>query len=260
VLLKPKICVYSTFYGVPAFSKKSISNHLAYCNKHCYDYKPFLYDKPTHRQFSWEKIYLGLRLLKTNHWDAIFWMDGDSWFLDIDFPLHVWLDDHQPIQFTGDENDIFNGGHFFLKNQSSALEWLEHCWQFCYINDPKISTTHKDLVHLYDQPGIIISLGGGNPNKLSSWAPAFNRLNGFPGNPYRIHTNFQEVYAPLTLSKCDAAMSLICNKWRNKCLIRPQSAMNSYPWNLEGNDFIIHFVGGTHHLMSEWSDRFEFYI
>jgi hypothetical protein len=254
-----KICVYSTFYGLPGFTKDSIRNHLAYCNLHGYTYTPFLFDKPTTRQFSWAKICLGIELLKSQQWDAIFWMDADSWFLDISFPLHAWLADPEEIQFTGDENDIFNGGHFLLKNSSASISWLESCWQVCYTKDPAFVTTHKDSEHLFDQPGILAILGGADPDNRETWARGFNAVNGFPGNPLRQHQDFQNHYAPTTQNRCSAAHALICNRWRPHCLIRPQHSMNSYPWALSGDDFIIHFVGDTKHLMHEWRSRFQFY-
>lgn len=254
-----RLCVYSTFYGIPSFTKDSIRNHLAYCNRNGYSYRPFLLDKPTSRQFSWAKILLGLELLRSNRWDAIFWMDADSWFLNNNITLHEWLHQPEPIQFTGDENDVFNGGHFLLKNCTESIEWLECCWQICETSDPNFVTTHKDEVHLFDQPGIIAALAGADPADPSTWAPAFNAINGYPGNPLRKHHDFQERFAPINEDNCETARSLICERWRPYCLVRPQNSMNSYPWALGDKDFIVHFVGNTKHLMQEWRHRFSFY-
>lgn len=255
----PRICVFSTFYGIPAFTADSIRNHLSYCNLHGYSYKPYLFDKPTARQFSWAKVLLAIQLLESGQWDALFWMDADSWFLNQAICLHDWLTELEPIQFTGDDNDIFNGGHFLLRYSPASIQWLKACWQICETTDSRFVTTHKDEWHLYDQPGILAILGGAQPEQPSSWADAFNAVNGYPGNSLRVHKNFQDVYAPTTASRCAAARSLICDKWRPHCLIRPQSAMNSYPWTVKDGDFIVHFVGNTKHLMQEWRDRFRFY-
>lgn len=254
------ILVYSTFYGLPSFTRDSIANHLDYCNRHQYDYFPDFREKPTDRQFSWAKILLGIQLLESKSYEAIFWMDADSWFLNPLIRLEDWLHHHpEPIQFTGDENDIFNGGHFLLRNCPESIEWLKACWQICHSTDPRFVTTHKDSHHLFDQPGILAVLGGADPQNPSSWAEGFNAVNGYPGNPLRHHHNFQEAYAPTNASRCDAARSLICNRWRSHCKIHPQRAMNSYPWFMGPNDFIVHFVGNTKHLMTEWRDRFCFY-
>ena len=148
-----QICVYSTFYGIPSFTKDSIKNHLYYCNKHGYSYKPYLFDKPTTRQFSWAKIIIGIELLKSNKWDAIFWMDADSWFLNCEISLDKWLQEPEEIQFTGDINDVFNGGHFLLKNTNKSIEWLEACWKVCETNDPKIVTTHRNDKELLTNQG-----------------------------------------------------------------------------------------------------------
>ena len=256
----PKILVYSTFYGLPSFTKESIKNHLFYCLKHGYDYIPEIGEKPTWRQFSWAKILLGIKHLKSNRYDAIFWMDADSWFLNDTIKLEYFLDNHQePIQFSGDENDIFNGGHFLLKNNDLSIKWLEDCWQICETKDDHFITTHKDQFHLFDQPGILAVLGGAKPKEPNTWASGFNAINGFPGNNLRAHKNFKEFFSPMDPHNCEAARSLICQEWRPHCIVHPQRAMNSYPWHMNWDDFIIHFVGNTKHLMQEWHGKFNFY-
>ena len=254
-----RLCVYSTFYGLPSFTKDSIKNHLYYCNKHGYAYKPYLFDKPTTRQFSWAKILLGIELLRSSQWDAIFWMDADSWFLNCEYSLDQWLLKTEDIQFTGDINDVFNGGHFLLKNSAQSIEWLKSCWEVCETSDHRIVTTHKNDKQLFDQPGILAVLGGANPLDQNTWADGFNRINGYPGNPYRTHKDFQQHYAPTKESNCEAARSLICDRWRPHCFVHPQKSMNSYPDDVDANDFIVHFVGNTKHLMQEWRENFKFY-
>lgn len=255
-----RILVYSTFYGIPDFTKDSIKNHLAYCLRHGYDYIPEIGKKTISRQFSWAKISLGLHYLVNCSYDAIFWMDADSWFLNQQVHLESFLDRWQePIQFSGDENDIFNGGHFLLRNCAKSVQWLRECWAICETRDPRFHTTHKDARHLFDQPGILAVLGGANPNDPSTWAEGFNAINGFPGNPYRVHKQFQSEYAPLNESKAAAARTLICERWRPFCLVHPQYAMNSYPWSLVGNDFIVHFVGSSKGYMAQWKNKFIFY-
>lgn len=255
-----KILVYSTFYGLPDFTKLSIKNHLSYCLRHGYDYIPDIGEKTIDRQFSWAKISLGIKYLSCYCYDAIFWMDADSWFLNQDICLEQFLEtSSEPIQFTGDENDIFNGGHFLLRNSRISLAWLESCWKICYCQDPRFVTTHRDDNHLFDQPGVLALLGGANPDDPSTWADGFNAVNGYPGNPLRLHKEFQSIYAPLSVKSAANALSLVCPKWRPFCKIHPQSAMNSYPWTLEEGDFIVHFVGNTKHLMDEWRNSFLFY-
>ncbi len=255
-----RVLVYSTFYGIPAFTKASIKNHLHYCIKHNYDYIPDFISKPTSRQFSWAKILLGIKYLKTDSYDLIFWMDADSWFLNSSISLESICDDkEEPIQFSGDENDVFNGGHFLLKNHPKSISWLEDCWKICETTDDRFLTTHKDETHLFDQPGILSVLGGANPDDSATWANGFNAINGFPGNYLRVHKDFQINYSPTNYARSLAARSLICDKWRPFCYVHPQRIMNSYPWDMENDDFIVHFVGNTKHLMTDWRDRFNFY-
>ncbi len=255
-----RILVYSTFYGLPSFTKLSIQNHLSYCIRHGYDYIPDIGEKPINRQFSWAKIWLGIEYLETRKYDAIFWMDADSWFLNQDIKIESFLTlSSEPIQFSGDENDVFNGGHFLLRSNSVSLDWLRSCWKVCETQDPRFVTTHKDDRHLFDQPGILAVLGGADPDNPLTWADGFNAINGFPGNPLRRHQDFQQRYAPLTSPQAEASRALICERWRNHCKVYPQSTMNSYPWTLEESDFIVHFVGSTKHLMHEWRERFCFY-
>lgn len=254
------ILVYSTFYGLPDFTSISIKNHLSYCMSHGYDYKPDFRHKPTTRQFSWAKLLLGINHLESKKYDAIFWMDADSLFLNQEIKIEKFLDTSDaPIHFTGDANDIFNGGHFILRSESKSIEFLKECWQVCEIADDRICTTHKDKIHLYDQPAILAILGGADPKNSKTWADGFNAVNGFPENPYRLHKNFQEMYAPSNPLNCESARSLICEKWRQFCFIHPQRSMNSYPWFMGPKDFIVHFVGNTKHLMTDWRESFKFY-
>ena len=187
-------------------------------------------------------------------------MDADSLFLNQAIRIEDLLDaSSRPIHFTGDENDIFNGGHFILRNQHESLEFLNNCWKVCEIADERIVTTHKDASHLYDQPGILAILGGADPDDPTTWADGFNAVNGFPENPYRMIRDFQAHYAPSNPNNCEAARSLICTRWRPHCFIHAQRAMNSYPWFMGPDDFIVHFVGNTKHLMTEWHEHFELY-
>ena len=50
------------------------------------------------------------KLLKSNKWDAIFWMDADSWFLNCEISLDKWLQEPEEIQFTGDINVCLTEG------------------------------------------------------------------------------------------------------------------------------------------------------
>ena len=255
-----RILVFSTFYGLPDFTSLSIRNHLAYSIRHEYTYIPDFLEKPTSRQFSWAKILLGMRHLQAGSYDAIFWMDADSLFFNQEVRIEDLLDSSPaPIHFTGDENDIFNGGHILLRSHPKSIEFLQECWKVCEINDHRIVTTHKDEKHLYDQPGILAVLGGADPDDSSTWATGFNAVNGFPENPFRIQKDFQQVYAPSDPQNCKAALSLICDKWRQYCYIHPQRVMNSYPWFMGAEDFIVHFVGNTKHLMTDWREHFQFY-
>ena len=255
-----KLLVISTFYGLPFFTSASVKNHLSYCLKHSYDYVPYLVDKPTDRQFSWAKIVLLQKHISAGQHDAVFWMDGDSLFLNQEITLDSFLDARpEPIQFTGDENDIFNGGHILLRCDQVSLDFLGSCWQICKTSDKRFYTTHKDDSHIFDQPAILAVLGGASPQHSDTWADGFNAVNGFPENPYRKHLDFQAKYSPSLPENCSAARSIICNQWRPHCFIHPQRAMNSYPWFMRPDDFIVHFVGNTKHLIGEWHEHFRFY-
>lgn len=255
-----KILIYSTFYGLPEFTKLSVKNHLSYSLRHNYDYQPDFRRKPTNRQFSWAKILLGIKYLTSGNYDAIFWMDGDSLFLNQAIKLEdLFNNKKEPIHFSGDDNDIFNGGHILIRNDPMSIQFLEECWQVCNISDNRIVTTHKDADQLFDQPAILAVLGGANPKEPSTWADGFNAINGFPENPYRKIKNFQDHYAPSNPFNCNAARSLICDRWRPYCFVHPQRTMNSYPWFMSEKDFIVHFVGNSKHLMTEWRENFAFY-
>ena len=245
----PRIAVLSSFYGRPPWSKSSLANHLAYCLRHGYDYLPALHRQCPERHHSWERVQRAAQLLSGDRYDAVFWMDGDSWFLDASWPLQRFLaDSSAPIQFTGDQSDVINTGHLLLRRHHEAVAFLEAWWQIHRAPGVQLPTSHLEEGALMDGPAAIALLGGAEPGDPSTWLAAFNRINGCPGNPARHLRSFQSTHHPLDNTRARRAHAAIADRWRPFCHVWPQGRLNAYPWSVQPGDFILHFVGDSKHL------------
>lgn len=247
---RPRIAVLSSFYGCPPWSKASLANHLAYCLRHEYDYLPAMQRQVPERHHSWERVQRALALLNQGCYDAVFWMDGDSWFLDAEWPLHRFLEScDAPIQFTGDQSDVINTGHLLLRRDSEAVAFLEAWWQIHRApTGVQLPTSHMEEGALMDGPAAIALLGGADPGDPSTWLAAFNRINGCPGNPARRLRSFQSTHHPLDSTRARRAHAAISDRWRPFCHVWPQGRLNAYPWSVQPGDFILHFVGDSKHV------------
>ena len=244
------IRIGSTFYGSPLFSRDSIRNHLFYASKWGYDYEPKVGNIPFRRHHSWAKPFLALEAFDVG-FDYFFWMDGDSWFLNSEKSLESFVELNRDFVFTGDHNDIFNGGHFLVRNTLWTREFLQDWCRIHYLPKTQLATTHRQGDYLDDQPAMIALLAGADPNDSRTWEESFNRVNGFPGNPNRRLRDFSSGYAPISVEGALNAMTLIAPHYRDFCWIVPQREMNSYPDDFSLEDLCIHFVGGTKGFMQQ---------
>ncbi|QNI46837.1 glycosyltransferase 61 family protein [Synechococcus sp. A15-60] len=242
--LRPRIAVLSSFYGRPYWSRDSLANHLFYCLHHGYDYFPALQRSSPELHHSWERVARLRSQLLAGRYEALFWMDGDSWFLDSGFPLESFLEGSTAsIQFTGDQSDVINTGHLLFRCDAAALSFLDAWWAMRGPTDARLATSHYWSGGLMDGPAAIALLGGADPLKSDTWATGFNNINGCPGNPYRRLKKFQATHCPVDVERASCAESEIAEPWRSKCKVWPQGRLNAYPWQIQEGDFIVHFVG-----------------
>jgi hypothetical protein len=229
-----RLAVLSSFYGRPAWSRDSLANHLAYCLRHGYDYLPALHRQRPELHHSWERVERLRQLLRGGRYDAVFWMDGDSWFLDAAFPLERLLHDSEAsIQFTGDQSDLINTGHLLFRCDAPALAFLDAWWAMRRPTDVQLPTSHYHQGGLMDGPAAIALLGGADPHQPGTWPAGFNAINGCPGNPA-------------------GAQAEIAEPWQSHCKVWPQGRLNAYPWAMQPGDFILHFVGDQ---AKQWMER-----
>lgn len=248
-----KLLVFSAFYGSPAYTTLACENHLLYCLKNGYDYLP-LHGHYFERTPSWQKVIVGLDILKRDMYDAIFWMDGDSFFLNVNARLEQFMEDNpnHSFIFSRGRDDVINAGHFLARSKSDALMLLG-ALRDLYGRCDEIVTNNKKNGYLSDNPSICILLGGGDPYDSTTWASAFNGINFWESNPNKrvAETN----YDPRSQSSADFAQKLISPKWRSICRVLPESAMNISPHDYCDGDFIVHFAGGSRRLLPDFISK-----
>lgn len=245
-----KLLVYSAFYGSPSYTSLACENHLFYCLKNGYDYLP-LHGLCSKRTPNWQKVLAGIDILKSSKYDAIFWMDGDSFFMNPDFKLESFLDQYPSSSFIFSRcrEDVINSGHFLAANTLDAIRLMEG-WRDLYGRCDGIVTTNKKAGFISDNPSICTLLGGGNPYDSNTWESAFNNINIWEGNPNKKISESE--YSPRSQDSADFAQSLISQRWRPFCRALPETAMNTSPCDYCDGDFIIHFAGGSRGLLPEF--------
>ncbi len=239
-------------------------NHRNYCAVHGYAYQfqdEFGYsddwtDESTFVNFSWLKVALTLQSLKMKKWDYIFWIDSDSIFWNLNKSLDDLIEKGKDLVFTGDSWDVFNTGHFLVKNSQWSLIFFEKWLNLRQILLPNLETSHKGPTgRLVDQPGANILLA--STFELSgSLNEVFNRINGYSGNSSRTHRLFHLTHAPTSKLRIRNTMRLINPSHRGHIGIVPQDRLNGYTFRLPGKKpkvwkaEILHFPGNSkNHLM-----------
>lgn len=243
-----KICVVTVLIGDLGYKKIAKKNHQEYCDKHGYTYV-CLEEKINDFHPMWMKPDLVLSQLK-NGYDYVFWMDGDSFFANMNIKLEKFMCDNSDLIATGDLNDVVNAGHLLFKNSNWTLNFIEEWNKFrqpflmdVYLKFSEVTThftTYNNNMYFADQPPVNLILGGATSDKMEEWFDIFNSINLYEGNKYKKYTSD---YSPINDDNLERTVSLICDKHRNHVKIVKQSEMNSYPDTVKKGDFIVHFVG-----------------
>lgn len=247
--LKPSICIVTIMIGNLPYKNKSKENHKKYCDKYGYAYV-CLEDKINDYHPMWMKPDLILRELKKGY-DYVFWMDGDSFFVNMDISFDVFIKYSEDLIATGDENDIVNTGHLLFKNSNWSHEFIKKWIAFrqpinlSVFEKFKNITTHfykEDVdnnILLCDQPPFNLLLGGADEKYQEDWFDIFNKVNLYSGNNHKI---YGIEYSPIKQENLERTNSLVCDSMKKHVRILEQCVMNSYPSTYKKGDFIIHFV------------------
>lgn len=245
--IQPRICIVTILIGNPPYKNKVKENHSKYCHKYGYSYV-CLEDKINDFHPSWMKQELILSTFKEGY-DYVFWMNGDSFFINMNISFDKFIEYPENFIATGDENDIINGSHLLFKNNEWSIKFIEKWIKFrqplkqAVYEKFKNITTHFNEVNnniiFNDQPPINLMLGGADENYQEDWFDIFNKVNLYNGNCLRKYNND---YSPINQNNLERTHSLICDDMKEHVRILEQSTMNSYPSTYKKGDFIIHFI------------------
>ncbi len=262
---KKKVLVVSGYLGLrEGYVNLTEENHRVYSGLHSYDYmfvQEFKFsDKLIDPEvdFSWFKVAKCLELLKLAHWDYIFWIDADSIFWNMNRNFDDLFALEKDFVFTGDSWDVFNGGHFLVRNSKWSILFLQDWLSMRKIIAPNLRTSHKGkLGRLMDQPAMNILLYEGSAN-VRDLESSFNSVNGYSGNPERLHKFFQFTHAPTSRIRLRKTNSLISKNLRNNVLVVVQYRLNAYPFKMPGRKIdlvradILHFPGDKKSLIATY--------
>jgi hypothetical protein len=255
------IAISSSWVGPsPDWVEASKLNHQKYAQRHGYSYVHHYYPKLNlqsdlkvfdfYVDAVWQQIIDVRKYLNDPNVTWVFKTDTDSIFTNFNLDLERFTTRDVDFVFTGDSYDIFNGGHFLIKNTKWSRDFLDfwlsfkdHLWE-------EFSTNHQSANgRLLDQPLLNMILRKYKSLDSTNGLQAFNFMNGFPGNKERAHKFFWLTHAPTTRFRVRRARRLINKEIRNHFLLLPQRSFNSYPNRSLGQrawrqgDFMIHFAG-----------------
>ena len=259
--------------SAPNWVDLAVQNHLQYANKHNYTYQHHHHDsqvgafnsaKPSdlYIQSVWQQI-LDVRKLLDDHENAyIFKTDMDSVFTNLRVEISKFTRFKSDFIFTGDSNDIFNGGHFLIKNTEWSRSFMDLWLSFKDHQWENFNTSHQsETGKLSDQPLLNMILKEYKNLDISNGLDTFNSINGFSGNRDRRIKHFWFTHAPTARYRIYAARKLLNKEIRHHTKIVVQSALNSYPNRSPGQrkwrkgDFMIHFVGSAKSQMEDFMNN-----
>lgn len=247
-----------------------IANHQKYAELHGYAYS-FLSDAelPLQKELingpgdaHWIKPFVISEGLKVS--EFVFWIDLDSVFHDLNHSLSDLIDMKKDFIFTGDHNDLFNGGHLFFRQGDFSSNFIHEWESIRNLKFPRLNTTQQGVDgHVGDQVAMNYLLAGGlaaQSEITASGIERINETNGWVGNPDRTRKDFHRRWAPVTEKNLKRSRKLIAQQLRPNVDVVVQHRLNAYPWwgpkrkkNIEGP--IIHFVPPYKDLLPEYLEK-----
>lgn len=249
----------------------AIENHLRYTNFHKYSYQfvddfefndEYVDDSPA-TTFSWLKAAKSFELMQSKEWDYIFAIDPDSIFWRLRKNLDDLIAVNKDFVFAGDAWDLFNGGHFLVKNTDWSRQFFKKWLDMRSLQAPELQTSHIGASgRLMDQPAmnILLSSGSNNPEQMVS---IFNSVNGYIGNRSRRHRFFQYTHAPTNPLRLHISRKLINPSLRQNVEVVLQDRLNGYTFDLPGKIAkvskydILHFPGDSKNLLQNYANIVE---
>lgn len=263
-----KLAIVSAWVGpVPNEVRQVRLNHEQFAANHGYDYLHFdekliapiqqlvQGDGDAH----WIKPGVMREALRGYEW--VFWTDLDSVFHDASAAFDDLTAGNWDFVFTGDHNDLFNGGHLLLR-RSDFSENLLNDWEALQkVPFPRLSTTQQGPDgYVGDQIAMNYLLAGGSTlteDVQRNAATLVNRTNGWVGNSDRHRKRFAQTHAPTSRIRLFNATRLVSPKLRPHVKIVVQNRLNAYPWwgpkgakNRRGP--IVHFVSPYKDLLADY--------
>lgn len=242
-------------------------NHERFAARHGYEYLHFdeTLVAPIQRLVQgegdahWIKPGIMREALKSYEW--VFWTDLDSVFHDASVAFDDLTAGNWDFVFTGDHNDLFNGGHLLLRRSDFSENLLDDWEALQKVPFPRLATTQQGPDgYVGDQIAMNYLLAGGStpPEDVQKYATTLiNQTNGWIGNPDRDRKRFAQTHAPTSELRLRNSRSLVSPKLRPHVKIVVQRRINAYPWwgpkgqkNKKGP--IIHFVSPYKNLLSEY--------
>lgn len=198
------------------------ANHLAYAKRHNLNYFAPISDKP----FTWHglghnDIYFStfaiVQFLFDSGADAVFWMDADSAFVNVDQDIRSFLAEapSKDLIVSGDLNVFFNAGHFMVRKSEWSMNLL------------RTANSLFPSPEWMDNGAFLAALGGADPSRRQTWLPSMQRL----------------ARKTSSAAEADQANRDLDNNVSQHMLILPQDAMNSYGRSGAGHTFIRHYAG-----------------
>ena len=269
-----KIVISSSWVGpAPNWVDLATLNHSQYAFKHNYTYQhhhhdwqvgAFNSDKPSDLYIKsvWQQI-VDVRKLMDDHENSwIFKTDMDSVFTNLRIKISKFTRFNSDFLFTGDSNDVFNGGHFLIRNNDWSRDFIDLWLSYKDQIWENFNTSHQsESGKLSDQPVLNMILKEYKNLDISNGLKTFNSVNGFSGNPDRKIKHFWFTHAPTARYRIHNAHKILNDEIRSHSKIFLQSTFNSYPNRSPGHrkwrkgDFMIHFVGATKSQMEDFMNN-----
>jgi len=215
------VTIASEFLGPSADWSFVQANHLAYAKRHNLNYfaplEPFNWHGLGQSTVYFAKFSI-IQFLFDSGADAVFWMDGDSAFVNVDQDIRGFLGEapSKDLIVSGDQNVFFNTGHFMMRKSEWSINLLRTANSLYPCPPP-----------WHDNCALLAALGGADPSNQRTWKPSEERLIGRSVSAEEAHRANQHL---------DGKVS-------QHFLILSQDAMNSYGDSVAGHTFIRHVAG-----------------
>lgn len=131
--LNKKIAIVTLFdSNYLEISKYSIQNKLAYCKKYGYDFHYFDEYLNKTQSWDWNKMSVVHRILETNKYEWVWWINIDSIILNFEIRLDTILDNECQMIFTKNHDNIITTDSCFFKNTNLVKNFIKDFYNLNY--------------------------------------------------------------------------------------------------------------------------------